>query len=232
MNAIQHSNGQDNINVNEISESLTSASSAPVIRTRRRSFPLLESRHRKFSCSAIRIRLEEHLADPSGKQRRCNQFVSEQIVLVYIPVVPAEDRSIERVSSWRSPNYVETQVRLRKDWRSVLSRRFSSSIKTTNINTEEIFSVHSTFFFSCSEENTARTRPWPTPTPHRRRRTIKKQKVTVRTLFSAFRSSRSKASVDISGLHLNNLGASRLLKTPKIMKSSEDSSSSICTAYE
>ena len=26
-------------------------------------------------------------------------------------------------------------------------RRFSSSIKTTNINTEEIFSVHSTFFF-------------------------------------------------------------------------------------
>jgi hypothetical protein len=67
--------------------------------------------------------------------------------LVYIPVVPAEDRSIERVSSWRSPNYVETQVRLRKDWRSVLSRRFSSSIKTTNINTEEIFSVHSTFFF-------------------------------------------------------------------------------------
>ena len=66
---------------------------------------------------------------------------------MYIPVVPAEDRSIERVSSWRSPNYVETQVRLRKDWRSVLSRRFSSSIKTTNINTEEIFSVHSTFFF-------------------------------------------------------------------------------------
>jgi hypothetical protein len=66
--------------------------------------------------------------------------------LVYIPVVPAEDRSIERVSSWRSPTYVETQVRLRKDWRSVLSRRFSSSIKTTNINTEEIFSVHSTFF--------------------------------------------------------------------------------------
>ena len=66
---------------------------------------------------------------------------------MYIPVVPAEDRSIERVSSWRSPNYVETQVRLRKDWRSVLSRRFSSSIKTTNINTEEIFSVHLTFFF-------------------------------------------------------------------------------------
>ncbi len=65
---------------------------------------------------------------------------------MYIPVVPAEDRSIERVSSWRSPNYVETQVRLRKDWRSVLSRRFSSSIKTTNINTEEIFSVHLTFF--------------------------------------------------------------------------------------
>ena len=64
-----------------------------------------------------------------------------------IPVVPAEERSIERVSSWRSPNYVETQVRLRKDWRSVLSRRFSSSIKTTNINTEEIFSVHSTSFF-------------------------------------------------------------------------------------
>ena len=59
----------------------------------------------------------------------------------------AEERRIERVSSWRSPNYVETQVRLRKDWRSVLSRRFSSSIKTTNINTEEIFSVHSTFFF-------------------------------------------------------------------------------------
>lgn len=146
MNAIQHSNGQDNINVNEISESLTSASSAPVIRTRRRSFPLLVTRHRKFSCSAIRIRLEEHLADPSGKQRRCNQFVSEQIVLVCIPVLPAEERSIERVSSWRSPNYVETQVRLRKDWRSVLSRRFSSSIKTTNINTEEIFSVHLTFF--------------------------------------------------------------------------------------
>jgi hypothetical protein len=72
--------------------------------------------------------------------------------LVYIPVVPAEDRSIERVSSWRSPTYVETQVRLRKDWRSVLSRRFSSSIKTTNINTEEIFSVHSTFFFPAQKK--------------------------------------------------------------------------------
>ena len=82
----------------------------------------------------------------------------------------AEERSIERVSSWRSPNYVETQVRLRKDWRSVLSRRFSSSIKTTNINTEEIFSVHSTFFFSCSEENTARTRPWPTQTPWKKKK--------------------------------------------------------------
>ena len=71
---------------------------------------------------------------------------------MYIPVVPAEDRSIERVSSWRSPNYVETQVCLRKDWRSVLSRRFSSSIKTTNINTEEIFSVHSTFFFPAQKK--------------------------------------------------------------------------------
>jgi hypothetical protein len=78
VNAIQHSNGQDNINVNEISESLTSASSAPARRTRR-SFSSTGTRHRKFSCSAIRIRLEEHLADPSGKQRRCNQFVSEQI---------------------------------------------------------------------------------------------------------------------------------------------------------
>jgi len=39
--------------------------------------------------------------------------------------------------------------------------------------------------------------------------------VTVRTLFSGFRSLRHKASVDISGLHLNNPGAPRLLKTPE-----------------
>jgi len=99
VNAIQHSNGQDNINVNEISELLTSASPAPTLRTRRRSFPLLVIKYRKFSCSAIRIRLEEHLADPSRRQHRRNHFVSEQIVLVCIPVVPAEKRSIERVSS-------------------------------------------------------------------------------------------------------------------------------------
>jgi hypothetical protein len=92
VNAIQHSNGQDNINVNEISESLTSASSAPAFKNEKKKFSSTGTRHRKFSCSAIRIRLEEHLADPSGKQRRCNQFVSEQIALVCIPVVPAEEK--------------------------------------------------------------------------------------------------------------------------------------------
>jgi hypothetical protein len=97
VNAIQHSNGQDNININDISELLTSASSAPA-RRRRRSFSPVGNR--KFSCSAIRIRLEEHLADPSRRQRRCNQFVSEQIDLVCIPAIPAEEkRGIERVSS-------------------------------------------------------------------------------------------------------------------------------------
>jgi hypothetical protein len=97
VNAIQHSNGQDNINVNEISASLTSASSAPV-KKNKKEVSSTDNRHRKFSCSVIRIRLEEHLADPSRRQHRRNHFVSEQIALVCIPVVPAERRSIERVS--------------------------------------------------------------------------------------------------------------------------------------
>jgi hypothetical protein len=36
----------------------------------------------------------------------------------------------------------------------------------TNINTEEIFSVHLTPFFLL-RRNTARTHPWPTPTPEK-----------------------------------------------------------------
>ena len=100
MNAIQHSNGQDNINVNEISESLTSASSAPLlVNGFGFDLPLLVIKIQKILLLRYPDSLEEHLADPSRKQRRCNQFVSEQIVLVCIPVVPAEERSIERVSS-------------------------------------------------------------------------------------------------------------------------------------
>ena len=148
MNAIQHSNGQDNINVNEISESLTSASSAPARRTRRKSFPLLVFKTQKilllrYPDSPGRT-LSRSFRKTTPLQSIC--FRANRLWCVFL-WYPAEERSIERVSSWRSPNYVETQVRLRKDWRSVLSRRFSSSIKTTNINTEEIFSVHSTFFF-------------------------------------------------------------------------------------
>ena len=228
MNAIQHSNGQDNINVNEISESLTSAILSASKKNKKK---LSSVGNRKFSCSAIRIRLEEHLADPSRKQRRCNQFVSEQIVLVCIPVVPAEERSIERVSSWRSPDYVETQVRLQKDWRSVLSRRFSSSIKTTNINTEEIFSVHSTFFFLAQkkillvlilgrhqhreEEEQFRSKKWPSE--HFLCLSIVKK----RSISWHFRTSPQQSwSTQI----IEDAG--------KTMKSSEDSSSSICTTHE
>ncbi len=67
-----------------------------------------------------------------------------------IPLVPAEKRSIERVSSWRSPNCDENTnppIQRLKKRSNFVKRRFSSSIKTTNINTEEIFSVHSTSFF-------------------------------------------------------------------------------------
>lgn len=165
MNAIQHSNGQDNINVNEISESLTSASSAPARRTRRRSFPLLVIKIQKILLLRYPDSPGRTLSRSFRKTTPLQSICFRANRLGVYSCGTCWKRSIERVSSWRSPNYVETQVRLRKDWRSVLSRRFSSSIKTTNINTEEIFSVHSTFFFSCSEENTARTHPWPTPTP-------------------------------------------------------------------
>jgi len=166
VNAIQHSNGQDNINVNEISESLTSASSAP-LRVNGFGFdlPLL----------VIKIQKILLLRYPDSPGRTLSRSFKKTTPLqsicfranrlgVYSCGTCWRKRSIERVSSWRSPNYVETQVRLRKDWRSVLSRRFSSSIKTTSINTEEI-SFRTFDIFFCSEENTARTHPWPTPTP-------------------------------------------------------------------
>lgn len=231
MNAIQHSNGQDNINVNEISESLTSASSAPAFKTEKKKFSSTGTRHRKFSCSAIRIRLEEHLADPSRRQHRRNQFVSEQIVLVCIPVVPAEKkRSIERVSSWRSPNYVETQVRLRKDWRSVLSRRFSSSIKTTNINTEEIFSVHSTSFFMPRRKHCSYSSLADTSTVKKKNLEAKSDCPNIVPWFSIVKTQKHQLTFpDFTSTILEHPDYWRRRKT---MKSSEDSSSSICTTYE
>ncbi len=51
MNVIQHSNGQDNINVNEISASLTSASSAPVTRTKKKFSPGQIVIHRQLQVS-------------------------------------------------------------------------------------------------------------------------------------------------------------------------------------
>ena len=149
MNAIQHSNGQDNININEISELLTSASSARVIKTRK-------------------ILLLRYPDSPGRTLSRSFKKTTPSQSICF----RANRLGVYSCGTCRRKKHRESlflkKSELRKDWRSVLSRRFSSSIKTTNINTEEIFSVHSTSF-SCSEENTARTHPWPTPTLWRRR---------------------------------------------------------------
>ncbi len=100
-----------------------------------------------------------------------NHFVSEQIVLVCIPVVTAKKHR-ESLFLKKSELRWNTSLSAKNEKVSHSTKKnnekFSSSIKMTNINTEEIFSVHSTSFFLL-RRNTARTHPWPTPTPKRKR---------------------------------------------------------------
>jgi hypothetical protein len=108
-----------------------------------------------------------------------------------------------------------------KDWKSVpLHQEEQWEVLINQDNCHKHWrSFFRTFEIFCLLRRiTAHTHHWSTPTPEK-----EKQEVTVWILFSGFRLLWRKASVEISGLHLSNLGAPRLLKTPKIRtKSPED----------
>ena len=224
MNAIQHSNGQDNINVNEISESLTSASSAPARRTRRRSFPLLVIKTQKI--------LLLRYPDSPGRtlSRSFRKTTPPQSICFRANRLGVYSCGTCRRKKHRESLFLK-KSELRKDWRSVLSRRFSSSIKTTNVNTEEIFSVHSTFFFLVQkkillvlvlgrhqhreEEEQFRSKKWLSE--H------------CSLVFDRQDTKHQLTFPDFTSTILEHPDYWRRRKT---MKSSEDSSSLICTAYE
>ncbi len=105
-------------------------------------------------CSSTHFCLEEHLTDPSRRQHlhEIISFPSKSSWCVFLWSLP---RSIESLFLKKSELRWNTSppTKNEKVSHSIKknNEKFSSLIKTTNINTEEIFSIHSTSF-SCSEE--------------------------------------------------------------------------------